>query len=68
MAKEHALLPTSQPGRNGCLVRVGKAPPGADRSAHPSPGGVAEAIVEGEPPFRVVSLPEPVVHRWRRLS
>jgi hypothetical protein len=55
MAKEHALLPTSQPSRNGCLVRVGKALPGADRAAHPSPSGLVEAIVEGEPPLGVGS-------------
>jgi hypothetical protein len=62
MAKQHALLPTSQPSRNGCLVRIGKALPGPDRVAHPGPSGLVEAIVEDEPPFWVVSLPDSVVH------
>jgi hypothetical protein len=63
MAKEHALLSTSQPNGNGCLVGVGKALTGSDRSPYSSPSGLAEAIVEGEPPVGVVALPDPVVHR-----
>jgi hypothetical protein len=64
LAEEHALLPTGESGGDRCLGRVGKTAASSDRLAHPRSGRVAEAIVEGERPFRVASLPDPVVHRW----
>jgi hypothetical protein len=63
VAKEHALLSTSQPGGNGGLVGVGKTAAASDRVAHPSPSGLVEAILEGEPPVWVASLPDSVVDR-----
>jgi hypothetical protein len=52
-----------QPDGNGSLVGVGKAAAASDRVAHPGPSGLVEAILEGEPPFWVASLPDSVVHR-----
>ena len=61
--KEPTLIPAGQPGCNGGLVRVVNAFAVLDRATDPGPSGVIEATLEGKPPLRVASLPDPVVHR-----
>jgi hypothetical protein len=47
LAKEHALFPMGESGRDRRLVRVGQADAGVDGPPHPGPGGLVEAILEG---------------------
>ena len=60
--KDPTLCPAREPGCKRGLVGVGNAPAVLDRTPDPRPSRVIEAILEGEPPLRVASLLNPVVH------
>jgi hypothetical protein len=62
LEEEHALLSTGESGGDRCLVGVSKTAAASDRLSDSPSSGVAEAILDGGPPFRVASLPDPVVH------